>query len=74
MNEFLELVAEELMVEVEEVSPDSVLREFEDWDSLAALTLVSRIDEDYGVSVLGEELAKAGTVAALWALIEEKRA
>ncbi len=74
MNEFFEMVAEELMIEPDEVSADSVLRDFEDWDSLAALTLVSRMDEDFGVTVLGEELARVTTVGELWALVQEKQA
>ena len=66
MQSFFEKLAELLGVEADEVLADSALDSFDEWDSLGALTVVSMIDEDYGVTVLSEELARLSTVGELW--------
>ena len=70
MQSFFEKLAELLGVEADEVQADSVLDSFDEWDSLGALTVVSMIDEDYGVTVLSEELARLSTVGELWQRVQ----
>ena len=70
MQSFFEKLAELLGVEADEVQADSVLDSFDEWDSLGALTVVSMIDEDYGVTVLSEELARLSTVGELWQQVQ----
>ena len=66
MQLFFEKLADLLGVEADEVQAESTLDSFDEWDSLGALTVVSMIDEDYGVTVLSEELARMSTVGELW--------
>ena len=70
MQSFFEKLAELLGVEAGEVQAESVLDSFDEWDSLGALTVVSMIDEDYGVTVLSEELARLSTVGELWQQVQ----
>ena len=70
MQSFFEKLAELLGVEADEVLADSALDSFDEWDSLGALTVVSMIDEDYGVTVLSEELARLSTVGELWQRVQ----
>ena len=70
MQSFFEKLAELLGVEADEVQADSALDSFDEWDSLGALTVVSMIDEDYGVTVLSEELARLSTVGELWQRVQ----
>ncbi|MEE3372813.1 MAG: acyl carrier protein [Planctomycetota bacterium] len=70
MQSFFEKLAELLGVEAGEVLAESALDSFDEWDSLGALTVVSMIDEDYGVTVLSEELARLSTVGELWQRVQ----
>jgi acyl carrier protein len=70
LQSFFEKLAELLGVEADEVQADSALDSFDEWDSLGALTVVSMIDEDYGVTVLSEELARLSTVGELWQRVQ----
>jgi len=60
-NEFIELFSE--IVESENpVSLEDVLLDLEEWDSLAALSLISMIDDEYGVIIGSKDIEKMVTV------------
>lgn len=71
MERFYERLAE--IVEEDKVGPDDVLANFEQWDSLTALSVVAMIDEDYAVNVSAEDLASTRTAGALETLVAAKR-
>lgn len=53
-----------------EVTPDTVLRELPEWDSLAALGVIVMFDMEYGKTITGEHLAKVVTIGDLYKLTE----
>lgn len=59
--EFIKELAEVLMVEAEELKPDTELGKFEAWDSTAVLNLIVLLDEQ-GVSVDEEKIPDCKTV------------
>ncbi|MBS0025609.1 acyl carrier protein [Microbacterium paraoxydans] len=63
----LELVAEILEVEVDEVALTDEL-DAVGWDSLANISFIAEVDEATGVTIDADELANAKTVADLHAL------
>jgi acyl carrier protein len=71
MDRFYVRLAE--ILEEDKVGPDDVLANFEQWDSLTALSVVAMVDEDYQVNVSAEELATTRTAGALEALVAAKR-
>ena len=70
MQAFFDKLADLLGVEPEEIQSESRLDSFDEWDSLGALTVVSMVDEDYGVTVMSEELARLSTVGELWQKVQ----
>ena len=50
------------------VQASDVLAEYEEWDSLALLGVVSLFDMEFGLNISASELRKATTVAELMAL------
>lgn len=46
------------------------LRDLEEWDSLAVLSLLSMVDEEYGVIMGGEDLEKMETIKDVWDFIK----
>lgn len=73
MIEFFKVLAELLGVDEGDVQADSAMDAFEEWDSLGTLTVVSMIDQDYGVTILSEEIAGIQTAGQLWEMVESKR-
>ena len=64
MDELYGKLAE--ILEVDVVKPADVLREFESWDSLAALSIIAMLDSSYGVRAGAADLknlATAGDIA-----------
>ena len=58
----------ELLEEIMDVDPgtihlNDVLAEYEEWDSLTALTFISEMDERFGKKVTGQDIKAFVTVA-----------
>lgn len=58
----LELLADVLDVEVEELDPSKNLEEFDEWDSVAVLSFIAMIDEEFGREIKGAEIRAFVTV------------
>lgn len=58
---FLEQLTELLEMETP-VKPADKFREYENWDSLAYLSLISFVDEEYGIVIPRDEFGKMNTV------------
>lgn len=71
MNEFENGLAE--LLEVDSVQDSDVLEDFESWDSLTSLSIIAFIDENYNVTVSGQELLQAKTIGGLRGLVESKK-
>lgn len=61
------------ILDIEDVKPENVLKEFEQWDSLAILSVLALADSKYGVTIRADEIRQVVTAADLAALIEAKR-
>lgn len=71
MDELFGKLAE--ILEVDAVKPADVLRDFESWDSLAALSIIAMLDSSYGVRAGAEELKTLKTVGDLAGFIAARR-
>lgn len=59
--------------EVDEVNPDSVLRDFENWDSLTVLSVLAMADATYGVVLSADNLLSITTAGELANFIAANR-
>ena len=66
----LELIADILDVDVDELSPEKELAEF-DWDSVAILSFIAMMDEEFGKEMKGAEIKKFVTVQDAMDVMEE---
>jgi len=62
---FIELFKETLEMEDGEITVDTRFRELEQWDSLAFLSVIAMIDEEYDVVIEGNDFKKLNTVGEL---------
>ena len=56
------MIAEQLMIDEEKITPESRIKEDLGADSLDVLQMLMTIEEDYGVEIPDEELAEFRTV------------
>ncbi len=56
-EKFLKLFAE-IIESDEQIAPEMNLEDIEEWDSLAALTMISMVDDEYGVIIGHKDLEK----------------
>jgi len=61
-DELTELFAEALEVDASSIQPEKAIAEFEEWNSLAWLTIMSLLDERYGIQLTGPEIQSFVTV------------
>jgi acyl carrier protein len=62
LAEALSWVAETFETSVENVKPDTPREEIEGWDSLGALTLMARLDEEFDIILSEDDLANMQSV------------
>lgn len=65
LREIIDLMAECLEKEPEEIKATDEFREYEEWDSLAYLSLIAEIDDNYGFVVPLEDFRSCRTVQQL---------
>ena len=66
----LELLADILDVDAEELTPEKELAEF-DWDSVAILSFIAMMDEEFGKEMKGVEIKKFVTIQDALNAMEE---
>ena len=66
----LELIAEILDVDVSELSPEMELDSF-DWDSVAGLSFIAMVFENFNKAVKGADLKKLVTIQDALDMMEE---
>lgn len=62
---FIKLFAETLEIEDREITINDSFREYPEWDSLALLSVIAMIDDEYDVIIEGNDFAKLKTVGDL---------
>ncbi|HWW60701.1 MAG TPA: acyl carrier protein [Thermoanaerobaculia bacterium] len=71
MNQFLDRIAE--VLELDEATEETVLRDCEVWDSLTALSLVAMIDKHDNVTISADDLARSVTAGDLMRIVDAKK-
>ena len=66
MDKFIELITEALERDAGTVKSDDNFRDYPEWDSLAHLTVISLIDEEYGMVIPRDEFGKMQTLTQVY--------
>jgi len=64
------LIEEALDTEEGTLKPESPLEDVEQWDSIAMLSLIAMLDDEFGKTITGKELKALKTVADILAYME----
>ena len=71
-EKFLEQFIAQFDDEPTGVTMDTDFRDIDDWDSLAALGVISMIDDEYNVKVSGDELKSSKSVRDVFNIVKTK--
>lgn len=55
-----------------EIKADTIFKELEEWSSLVALSVIAMVDEEYDVTIKGDEIRNSETVEDLFNAIKAK--
>ena len=66
----IELLEEMLEVDAGTITPDMSLDDIGEWDSMAALSFIVLMDEEFGKEINGEDIKKLKTVQDLLNIME----
>ena len=73
LQEFINNFADQLDdTTVEQLSAETRFRDLPDWSSLAALTIIAMIDDEYDIVLKGEEMRSTNTIGELFNLVASK--
>lgn len=73
INEFIENFASQFDdTDASVFNVDTVFHDLDEWSSLVGLSLIAMIDDEYGVTIKGDELRAAKTVADVYKLVNSK--
>lgn len=70
LKEKMALIEEVLDVEEGSLSPETLLSDVDEWDSIAALSLIVMLDENFEKTVSGAEIKAMETVKDILAYME----
>lgn len=54
------------------LTPETEFKALEDWNSLVALSVIAMIDEEYDVTVKGNDITSANTIQDLYNIVNER--
>ena len=73
LNEFIELFAGEFdETPADQFKPNTPYKELEEWDSLAALSVIAMVDEEMEKRVVGADIRNSNTIEELFKIIQNK--
>ncbi len=71
--EKIALLEEVMELEEGTLQQDDVLEEYDEWDSVTILGIISLIDEEFGKTVTGKEVRDIKTVSGLLDMMEDRK-
>lgn len=74
IKEFIQNFAEQFEdTDASVFTPETVFHELDEWSSLVGLSLIAMIDDEYDVTIKGDELRAAKTINDVFELVRSKK-
>ncbi len=73
IKDFVEKFAEQFEeTDASMFTPETKFRELDEWSSLIALSIIAMVDEEYDVTLKGDEMRSANTIQDLFDIVKNK--
>ena len=73
LNEFVNLFAEQFDdTDASVFTPETRFREIDEWSSLIGLSVIAMVDEEYDVTLKGDDVKNSNTILDLYNIVSSK--
>lgn len=73
LKDFVKNFAEQFEdTDVNDIQAATEFKELDEWSSLLALSIIAMVDEEYGVTIKGEDIRNSSTVEDLFNIVKAK--
>lgn len=73
IKEFIENFASQFDdTPMEEFKAETQFRDLDEWSSLMALSIIAMVDEEYDVTLKGDDMKAANTIEELYQIVKSK--
>lgn len=73
LEEFVKLFAEQFdETDASEIKADTNFRDLDEWSSLIGLSIIAMVDEEFDVTLRGDDMRKANSPAELYEIVKSK--
>jgi acyl carrier protein len=73
LKEFIENFAAQFDdTDANEIKAETVFKELDEWSSLIALSVIAMVDEEYDVTIKGDDIRNSNTVEDLFNAVKAK--
>lgn len=73
LEEFVALFAEQFdETDISELKPETKFKELDEWSSLIALSVIAMVDEEYDVTIKGDDIRNSKTVEDLFNTVKSR--
>ncbi len=73
LNEFVALFAEQFdETDASQITATTEFRNLDEWSSLIALNIIAMVDEEFEVTLKGEDIRNANTIEDLFGVVKTK--
>lgn len=73
IKEFIEHFAEQFDdTDASEFKSETVFKKLEEWSSLVALSVIAMVDEEYDVTLKGDDIRNSSTIEDLFNVVKSK--
>lgn len=73
IKEFIENFADQFdETEASELSAETKFKELDEWSSLIALSVIAMVDEEYDVTIKGDDIRGSETIQDLFNIVESR--
>lgn len=73
LNEFVAHFAEQFEdTDASVFTPETRFRELEEWSSLMGLSIIAMVDDEYDVTIKGDDIRKSNTIQDIYEIVKNK--
>ena len=73
LNEFIVNFANQFdETEASEIKGNTIFRDLEEWSSLIALSVIAMVDEEYDITLRGDDIKNSETIEDLYNVVRSK--
>ena len=73
LDKFIENFAEQFDdIDASALTPETEFKVLEEWSSLIALSVIAMVDEEYDVTLKGDDIRSANTIEDLFNIVKER--